>query len=406
MPHPLKKNILIVGAGFAGLTLAALLQKKNIFNIVVYEKAEAGGLIQSEKFEETLLETAAPSLLNHSRFEEFVASYGLTLQKPLKASRRRFIYFDRLTRWPLSVGETLGFVFRALKFMFVREKLQTLSGLTVEEWSLRFFGPAFTDKLLRPGLFGIYASDPCELSAELVLSRFFSGQKKDRPSFRGSTIPKGGLSSFLKFLKGELVKNEVQFIKKNLTQEELLRLKEDYIVVFATGFSDFIQLVKKSPSVFLQLSDENLWRSLSEKVQLISLVKMHLFIPGRLRGFGALFHPKNGFNSLGVIANNCVFPEYGPLENEAWILKRGGLQEVLADRQRLFGVTDTPSRFYIREHPNVYPVYNENLRHWLEHTHLQKGFYGTGNYWGHLGLTQIFLHNLRLTEQITSDTQQ
>ena len=184
MPHPLKKNILIVGGGFAGLTLACLLQKKHIYNIVVYEKSDAGGLIQSETHDGVLIETAAPSLLNNSRFEEFAASYGVELQRPLQASRRRFIFYDRLTRWPLSIAETLVFAYQSLRFCFLKNKSASLAGLTVEAWSLRHFGKAFTDKLLRPALYGIYASDPRDLSASLVLQRFFSNAKKDRPRFR------------------------------------------------------------------------------------------------------------------------------------------------------------------------------------------------------------------------------
>lgn len=407
MQAPAKKNILIIGAGFAGLTLAALLQKKNIFNIVVFEKAEPGGLLQSENFENVLIEGAAPSLLNHSRFEEFAASYGVTLQKPLKTSRKRFIFYNGLTRWPLSVFETLSFILQAVKFFFLPEKLGTLPGLTVEAWSLRHFGKAFTDKVLRPALFGIYASDPRELDAELVLARFFSNEKKDRPVFRGSTIPKGGLSNFLKFLKSDLVKNEVQFVKKNLLQEELLRLQNDYIVVFATGFKDFVNLVKKDPAAFLTTDDSN-WRELTDKIRLISLVKVHLFfenVAAKLLGFGALFHPDFNFNSLGVISNSCVFPEYAGRYNEAWILKSGGAEEALADRARLFQDSTIPVNVFVKTHADAYPLYNEDLKTWIKATRFRERIYGTGNFWGQLGLTQIFLKNLNLVEQITSDSQ-
>lgn len=417
MPHPLKKNILIVGGGFSGLTLAALLQKKDIFNIVVFEKDSAGGVLQSETFENVLIEHAAPSLLNHHLLESFVQAYGADLVPALKSSSRRYLFYDHLSRWPLGVFESLQFAFRALKFFFCKDKSGTLKEMTIEAWALRHLGPAFTDKVLRPALFGIYASDIRDLSAELVLTRFFDKTiPKNRARLKGSVIPSGGLTNFLKLLRTELVKSEVQFIKKKIDFDELLRLREDYIVIFATSFTDFLALVKKNPALFLELpapADVQSWLAASARVTLISLLKVHLFFTeakNRINGFGALFHPKNSFHALGVIANSNVFADYGPTYNEAWILKdedeAGALVNVLTDRKRLFGSEDQVRASFVKKHTAVYPVYNTQLQQWLSLTGFQKGCYGTGNFWGALGLTQIFLYNINLTEKITSETQQ
>ena len=42
--NPQRKNVVIVGAGFSGLTLAALLSDSGKFKISIYDKKPAGGL--------------------------------------------------------------------------------------------------------------------------------------------------------------------------------------------------------------------------------------------------------------------------------------------------------------------------------------------------------------------------
>ena len=406
-PHPLKKNILIIGAGFSGLTLAALLQKKDIFNIVMYEKDTPGGVLQSETHAGVLIEQAASSFLNHHEIESFVNSYGVDIEKALPQSKKRYIFYEKLSRWPLGIVGTLYLLVKLFKFFLLSNKLLSLKGLTAEVWALQHFGYAFTDRMLRPALFGIYASDISELSAELVFARFLDPErKKNLAKHKSSVIPAGGLSPFLKTVRAELVKNEVQIIKKNLGLEELLRLKDDYIVVFAGKMTDFQELVRKKPEVFLEADSVAGWASSSQKIRQLSLTKIAVFFDNaknRINGFGVLFHPSSKFKSLGVIANSAAFATYGPEYNESWILKDGSLASVLQDRHTLFGSSDNVSSSRTKNYPDVYPVYDLALLEWIKNTHLQKGFYATGNYWGHLGLTQIFLQNLNLAEKITDD---
>lgn len=406
------QKIAIIGAGFSGLTLAALLSESGKYSITIYDKNPAGGLINSTSVGGTLFENAAPSVLNHHEFENFTTRLGVKLHRALPSARKRYLFLSEPTRWPLGFTATLKFLLKAVRFGILKNKNASLSGLTLEEWATQHFGREFTEKVLKTAVRGIYATPISELSAELVAGRFFAEpRKKNRAKQKGSVVPEGGLSNFLARLKTELQKQNVSFKAENPDARQLLEIKQTSLVVFATGFSDFIGLISASPESFLRLQQLNAaaWLNLSAKVKAISLAKVHLLLPEAkhsIDGFGMLFHPDAGFQSLGVIANSQAFSDYGPAYNESWILNchdTNGLErKVLADRERLFGESETVSSVQVSFTKNVYPVYDKNLQNWLAATHLQKGFYATGNYWGALGLAQIFLQNQQLCESITN----
>lgn len=407
---PAPRNIIIVGAGFSGLTLAALLSETGRFKITIYDKNPAGGLINSKNIGGTLFENAAPSLLNHHEFENFATRRGVKLLRALPASRKRFLFLTKPVRWPLGLKETLQFLFKALQFGFLKNKGASLSGLTLETWANQYFGVPFTEKVLQTAMLGIYAGPISELSAELVAGRFFKeGRTKNRARIKGSVVPEGGLSNFMALLRSELQKQNVSFVAENPDATQLTELKQNSVIVFATGFTDFVGLVSSAPEKFIYLNQISpaAWLNLAAKVKTISLAKVHLLLPKaqhRIEGFGMLFHPEAGFNSLGVISNSRAFADYGPAYNESWIQKCsnpiGAEQKALADRQRLFGANETAQDCLVSFNKSVYPLYDKNLQNWLNATRLQKDIYGTGNFWGALGLTQIFLQNQKLCESI------
>ena len=408
------RKIAIVGAGFSGLTLAALLAETELFDITVFEKKSVGGVINASSTAGTLFENAAPSLLNHHEFENFAARFGVRLQPALPAARKRFLFVKKAVRWPLGILATLNFLYKIFRFVFLKNKSESLSGLTLQQWSELHFGEEFTEKILRTAMLGIYAGAISELSAELVLSRFFAkNRQKNRARLKGSVLPEGGLTHFLKIIKAGLLQKNVRFVAEDPGTLRLIELQQNSIVVFATSYSDFVALVAPSPENFIRLENVSAatWCSLAAKVTSISLAKVHLLLPdcqNKIDGFGMLFHPEAGFQSLGVIANSRVFPEYGPAYNESWILKctdpatdpAGAMAKVLTDRERLFSANERAKASLVSFNSNIYPLYDKNLLSWLAATRLKPGYFATGNYWGALGLTQIFLQNQQVCESL------
>lgn len=180
------------------------------YDVEVFEKnSRPGGLINTVETKWGPCETAANGTLNSKAFEDLAAQVGLELLPSQKISRRRYIFRDRLRRWPLNFFETL-----ILFFHFIFSRKRPYKEETIKNWGERVLGVAGTKYALAI-LQGIYAGDPSRMSASLILKRLFDRKKKikslqghdggrsggDRSQIRGLVSPKGGMLEF--FVKTE-----------------------------------------------------------------------------------------------------------------------------------------------------------------------------------------------------------
>src|SRR5258708_2144007 len=101
----MKKKFIVVGRGFSGLVTAFYL-KRHGWNVELFEKNEKpGGLINSDLTQWGLVESAANGVLNTVRLEELARELGIEVLPARKESRKRFIYRQGLSQWPLSWRE-------------------------------------------------------------------------------------------------------------------------------------------------------------------------------------------------------------------------------------------------------------------------------------------------------------
>ncbi len=138
-----------------------------------------------------------------------------------------------------------------------------------------------------------------------------------------------------------------------------------------------------------------------------------------INGFGVLFPRNQGFTALGVLANTSIFTHRGNHWNESWIM--GGanapsnladlpdtevLNLVLKDREKLLGVSDSPSRFHVTRWPKAFVHYDLNLEESLPLTFLGSPWEGkaflTGNYLGSLGLSKMLDKSAKLANRIVN----
>ncbi|NDD92322.1 hypothetical protein EBZ37_09580 [bacterium] len=356
------------------------------------------------------IETAANGFMANALIEATAADIGVRLvpASPLAQKNRWLWISQRPERWPLSVLETLGLMTRVL-WRLLTKSMAPRSGETLEHWGNRALGAPATQKLLATAVLGIYASPISMLSATLVIGRFFNQKKqsrKPRAKLKGTVAPEKGMGEWFEKMRDYLKTHGVEFI-----QGEQAPLEAAEVPTFiCTSAPEAARMVEK-------LAPE-LSHSLAQ-IEMLPIVTVNGFrskSTHRARGFGCLFHPKAGFNSLGVLWCSDIFPHRFQSEKSAenWIL--GGrlqpqiaslsdseiLHQVQQDRRRL-PLDGELEEIRITRWPKAFPFYDIQLERRL--ADLPPAPHNTvlcGNYLGSLGLSQIALRTQKTIEEFAS----
>ena len=161
----------VIGAGLSGLATAWYLADAGAQVRVREAHSRPGGLIQTIRAPEGLVETAARGFTWSPRTGALFEAVGLPPCFAREASKRRYIFRNgRATRWPLTPFETAGAAARFGR-AWVGRRVRPRTTETVAAWGTRVFGPPATMWLLAPALQGIYASPPAELSASALFGK-------------------------------------------------------------------------------------------------------------------------------------------------------------------------------------------------------------------------------------------
>lgn len=412
------KKVLIIGAGFSGLTLAYFLLKKGVSVRVLEQAPRVGGLISTEKIEMDgrtlgLVETAANGMLSNAVIEELSAYAGVPLLETKKESRKRFIWrAGRACRWPLSLVESLLF-FQKLFLALILKKMKPTETESLQQWGERVLGRKATDFILAPALQGIYAGDLAQMNASLVLARFFNKKfKKHRGQLKGTVAPKDGMGALMKGLYSKLLAEGVRF---EFSSEAAAEIKKSVsggeVPVLATNLSSALELLAPMyPELVLS----------GKGIEILPLVTSTLFFKKDsevVNGFGCLFPKSERMNSLGVLVNSCIFESRVDSDfiSETWIL--GGAHEknrVLRDDQTLLSLIEEDRRkmgrnskvvsYQIQRWPEALPHFTGALKQFIHNFEKieNKKIWLTGNYMGSPGLSQIALRNQQLADEISN----
>ncbi|MFN8845491.1 MAG: protoporphyrinogen/coproporphyrinogen oxidase [Bdellovibrionales bacterium] len=393
----MKKQITIVGGGFSGLTLAYCLHKLG-YEIRIYEKNQWGGLLQTQNMNGMYIEEAANAILWTPHLEELCKSIGCQLVSPLPQARNKWIWKNKLTRWPLGFVSSLKLVVFLLRFLFQRSTLKPLKGQTIQEWTLRHLNREILDYLVSPGLQGIYAGDPQKLSASLILSSLF----RKRTPKGGSVAPNKGMGELINQLKNYLESHNIHFEIRDIQSLNEIQTP----LVLATSLNELLRLRPELNN---------------EKLDFLNLVRVTTDFEKntehKMNGFGVLFPPNEKFNSLGALSNSDIFEFNQDNFNESWLMGGAHKQEVTelsereiknqvqADRLRALKDSTPFKNFFVKKHHHAYVHYDLHLESWLNKNkdRLQEDSqlrWTTGNFLGKLGLSQILEQNLELANRI------
>ena len=384
--------VTIVGAGFAGLTLAHELLKLGVEFKLFERESRAGGRLQTVVRPEGLVETAANALLNDQNVDELFRELGLARAVKLPGARKRYIFWNEPRRWPLTLKTSARFATNLARLKLGAADLKPRAGESVREWGERFVNAEFVDRLLAPGLRGVYAGEPERLSASLTVGALF-GERPPRADVRGSVAPALGMGALIQALRDRLGE---RLVTHAFEMPERLR---DVTVVCASAWEAARLLKTAHPK-----SAEILGRC--ESLALTSTTCFYEPDRRELNGFGCLFPARQDFHSLGVLFNTDIFAGRGNYRSETWI-SRGAefnesthLEQIAEDRARLQNRHQKPIATHITRWPRAVPYYTVEWEAALKTLAIEPPLYLHGNYLGRLGLAQILMRSKRLAQTI------
>ncbi|MBX3022662.1 MAG: FAD-dependent oxidoreductase [Bdellovibrionales bacterium] len=397
-------RVTVVGAGFAGLTAAYELIKAG-FEVTVHEHGErAGGLLGTHRTAFGLVETAANALLCSREIEELFADVGVAFAERRPERRKRYIFWNKPRRWPLGLAASVRTLIQGCRLSLGNKDLVPMEGESIAEWARRFAGPDFEQRLLSPALQGIYAGDPENMSALLILGKIFA----DRPAkgrWKGSVAPEGGMGALVKALEAWL-------------EERGVKIHYGSQFAFSEPLSEPVVLATSawSAATLLKATHPHEARLL-ETCESLPLVTTTCFFEPQhsdLKGFGCLFPRSQQFRALGVLFNASVFEKRSSVRSETWIL--GGasqrnsvdlsdeqiLEAIQADRSRLNKGTAVaaPLDYKITRWPRAIPHYTLAWERTLLALNPKPPLFLHGNYLGEIGLSRIYSRSRRLAQQI------
>ncbi|WP_413292539.1 protoporphyrinogen/coproporphyrinogen oxidase [Bdellovibrio sp. HCB185ZH] len=399
------KKITVVGAGFAGLTVALKLAQKG-FAVEIHEKSSrVGGLLGTDYSEHGMAERAANSLILSNRSEQLFQDIGLKPALPLESSKKRFIFRGFPKSVPLNPLEILAVAFKVVpRVLFAKASLKPKALETLEAWGLRRLGKAPTRFLLGPAMQGIYANEPQDLSASLIIGPLFN---KDREKFRGMMTGANGMQDLVNHLQQALEKLGVKIhLNSNV---DIASIQGP--VVLAASASAATELLKSyAPEVSALLA----------RVRMSSLISTTVFFDKaqtKFKGFGCLIPRGLNLRTLGVLMPPYIFAGRDKTYNETWIMGGNNNQDLISltdkellnligtERKRLFKRQDSVLDARINRWDRALPMYDlelEKVQNELAQMKLPAGLFLHGNYLSGIGLSKILERSERLSEEIAS----
>ena len=388
-------KVSIIGAGFSGLTLAYFLNKKGMEVELLESSSRAGGLLHTKQLKHGLVESAATSVLLTPELSSLLEDLNLNPVFSNKESKKKFFSKNHTPRrLPLSFLGILVLLRGLIRILLNKQKWKPQRNQSLSDWADILFNTEVRKAVISPALQGIYADSSENLSASLILGKFFSPKK--RAKSQGAINFSGGMSEFIQAIESHLKNNGVTFkYNCSVTAQTL----PGNPVVIATSMKQAKEFIGNIPDLpFKDMTSVTLFFRAKPPVE----------------GFGILFPKEENLNSLGVLLNDCMFEGRTTSgHSETWIMNAVGhetdktiISLIKNDRLQLFKSEEKPTDYSVNTSNAAFPVYGKELESYLEKPmKLPKYTYVTGNYLGNMGLSGILQQNRELSNKITGELQ-
>ena len=444
------KDVIIIGAGIAGLSAGVELHKNNVDFQVLETSSRVGGSIETINIDDCLIETGPQTFSSISK-ETLDLVKDLNIEDFLieadSVSKKRFVYYNnKLNSVPVSLSDFIRteLLSKDAKMTLFEDLFIKKSGNeeSVEEFFTRRFGREVLKNLIQPYLNGVYAGDVKKLSANSVFPKLKELEEKHNSIIVGfvlSQLSKLFQSPFKKltvysfkdglgFLIKELHEKLKTKITLNVKDIEITRAKDFYIVnfksnnkvinytantiLFAIPAYKLINFSYLLPDVYIN----DYFNLEYEPIAVINQLVEKSNVKNNLNGFGYLCTKEPHRKLLGTIWASSIFPGRAPQGKALLTSYLGGAHYRKVAEQSEEEISSLVSKevsdilevsppdsiktLHIKIHPHAIPQYNlghsDKVKRIEELMDTNAGLFFTGNY-----LYGISLNDTIKTSKIT-----
>lgn len=371
----IQQQVVVVGAGITGLTLAYRLHQNGVQVLLVEASSRPGGSISTQTGQGYCWEEGPNSFTPTPALVNLIAEVGLADQLVwADGTLPRFIYWEgQLLPVPLDPVAAL-----TTPLLSVGGKAKALLGLlgfvspppdqeeTVEQFFTRQLGSEVAQRLISPFTSGVYAGDVQQLSAKAAFARIadleanygslFAGiwqSPRSQPDPLSPEIhpqPKrgqlGNLREGLQRLPDALATQlgsrvqlgwDVKSIEAHQNRYRLhihapdgvkqVETRVAILTVSAYGAADILSSLQPQASpLLLQIPYPT--------VAVVALAYPETALPQPFSGFGHLIPRSQGLRTLGTIWSSCLFPDRAPQGHHLLLSFIGGATDPAYTRHR------------------------------------------------------------------------
>ena len=364
MNSTIEKEIVIIGAGLTGLTLAFYLKKQGKDVLIIEKSAKTGGVIQTVKDDEFVYETGPNTgdVGNPEVAELFEDLEGLcTLETADPSAKRRLIWKNGKWRalpsgfWSAVTTPlfTLTDKFRVLGEPFRKKGTNPEENLA--DLVKRRLGKSFLNYAIDPFISGIYAGDPKYLIPKYALPKLYAleqnygsfikgsmkkaKENKKDPRMQKATkevfSAKGGLSNLIKALTEKTGLENILLKAKNTTvlpvengfgiqteiNGETVQIKAKKVVTTSGAY----ELMNLLP--FLSESEKTPFQELKYASVVQAIVGYRKWKGRDIKAFGGLVPTIEERNILGALFTSSFFTGRSPKNGALISVFMGGTKK-------------------------------------------------------------------------------
>lgn len=460
LQHKQQTQIVVIGAGLTGLSIAFFLKQKNLDVIVLEEKDRIGGQIHSFSDQGFVYESGPNTgVLSYPEVVEmFQTLDGVELTTAREEAKKRLIW--KGNRFHALPANLTSAIFTPLfswkdKFRILGEPFRSKGNNpdeTVAQLAARRLGKSFVDYAVDPFLSGVYAGNPNTLVTRYALPKLYNLEQnygsfikgsiakakepkteRDRLATRKVFSAQGGLSALVKALTNYINGKDSQQniitgakevrIKPITDGQETARWRTEFI---HNGKLCIIQ----SEYVITTVGSYNLSDMLSfAEAELLKQVNNLFYAPivqaavgysnealPDFQAFGGLVPSCEKQDILGILNPSACFDGRAPQGGNTLAVFMGGVRHqdyvqrsdseleemVLRNMHRMLGVRKDPQLLRIFKHAKAIPQYEVNSGERFaaieKLERLYPGLYLKGNLCGGIGMADR-IHQAYLTAQ-------